>query len=257
MKKYRYSYQTIVRYSALVASHQFQLRCSASSDGSQNIIEQNLELLSSAKRHYTSDNFGNTLIYGSVRAPHDIFVVAINGVALCGYYLFVEATPHPMFLAHTSLTASNSEIMLFGDGAPRVGSSIEQALVLCQMLHSKMSYIPGVTTTESSAIDSFSLSAGVCQDYAHLLISLARSRGIHARYVAGLLVGTGQTHAWVEIYSNGAWHGVDPTHNRRIDFGYIKISHGRDAADCSVSRGVYRGTASHTTEVRVMVDEII
>ncbi len=58
---------------------------------------------------------------------------------------------------------------------------------------------------------------GVCQDYAELFTTLARSIGIPCKTVggyaldqnSGLLVG----HAWNEVEINGKWYGVDPTWN--------------------------------------------
>ncbi len=256
MGRYRYSYQTIVRYNELVTNHHFLLRCQPREDCGLTVLEQNIDLLSSTTINEAVDVFGNKIIYGSMIKPHDIFVVSTNGVVECEGYWIEDPSPMPMYRAFTSKTQASPEISQFGAVTPCEGSSLEQMVELSQRLHSNMSYIPGITSAESSAAQSFSMGAGVCQDYAHLLISLARDRGIKARYVAGLVVGTGETHAWVEIHSDGVWHGIDPTHNVLVEQGYIKLSHGRDAADCSVSRGVHRGSAFHTTEVKVVVTEI-
>ena len=83
-----------------------------------------------------------------------------------------------------------------------------------------------------------------------------RAAHIPARYVNGFIEGEGATHAWVEVYDDGAWWGIDPTHNRPIEWGYIKLSHGRDAEDCPVNRGVFTGAASQTAEIRVIVEEL-
>lgn len=188
--------------------------------------------------------------------PHDLFVVSVNGVVDCLGYRVEEPYPMPFYGAFTPKTQASPEISQFGAVTPNQGRALDQVLELSKRLHSNMSYIPGVTSADSSAADSFSMGAGVCQDYAHLLISLARDRGIKARYVAGLVVGTGETHAWVEVYCDGVWYGVDPTHDTIVGDGYIKLSHGRDAADCSVSRGTHRGAGFHTTEVKVVVTKL-
>lgn len=256
MSRYSYSYQTIVRYGELITHHHFLLRCQPREDCGTTVLEQNIDLLTSANVTGWTDIFGNRVLYGSMITPHDIFVVATNGVVDCGEYRMVDPSPSPMYRSFTSKTQASGEISQFGAVTPCEGSPLEQVIKLSQRLHSNMSYIPGVTSAESSAAESFSIGAGVCQDYAHLLISLARDRGIKARYVAGLVVGTGETHAWVEVYSDGVWYGVDPTHNVVVGEGYIKLSHGRDAGDCSVSRGTHRGAGFHTTEVKVVVTKI-
>lgn len=76
-----------------------------------------------------------------------------------------------------------------------------------------------------------------------------------ARYVNGFMQGIGLTHAWVEVHDGKAWHGIDPTNNRLIEYGYVKLSHGRDALDCPVNRGVFTGMASQQVEIRVIVEE--
>ena len=67
------------------------------------------------------------------------------------------------------------------------------------------------------------LGKGVCQDYSHILIALCRKYKIPARYVVGMIIGEGATHAWVEVYYDGCWYGLDPTHNKEVDDYFIKI----------------------------------
>ncbi len=257
MGRYRYSYKTVVRYEDLIFDHHFLLRCQPREDCGTTIVEQHIELLSSVNANHGVDIFGNKILYGSMISPHDIFVVATNGVVSCKEYRIEDSAPLPIYRSFTPKTLPSVEITEFGAATPQEGTPLDQALILSQRLHSNMSYIPGVTSAESSAAESFSIGAGVCQDFAHLLISLLRNRGIKARYVAGLVMGTGETHAWCEVYSEGVWYGVDPTHNNLVQRGYIKLAHGRDARDCSVSRGIHRGGAVfHTTEVKVVVTEI-
>ena len=57
------------------------------------------------------------------------------------------------------------------------------------------------------------LGCGVCQDYSHIMIALCQMSRIPARYVVGMLMGEGLSHAWVEIYDGGAWRGIDPTNH--------------------------------------------
>lgn len=97
---------------------------------------------------------------------------------------------------------------------------------------------------------------GVCQDYAHVFIALARLAGWHARYCMGLTVGEGATHAWAEIYYEGAWHGFDPTRDCRTDASYLRFATGRDAADCPVEQGTFYGLADQTQTVFMRVKEI-
>lgn len=97
---------------------------------------------------------------------------------------------------------------------------------------------------------------GACQDYAHVFIALARLAGWYARYCMGLTVGEGATHAWAEIYYEGAWHGFDPTRDCRTDASYLRFATGRDAADCPVEQGTFYGLADQTQTVFMRVKEI-
>ena len=61
---------------------------------------------------------------------------------------------------------------------------------------------------------------------AHLLRAALRSRGLAARYVAGLIPGEGETHAWVEVHDGAGYVGVDPTRVRLCDDGYLRVNAG-------------------------------
>lgn len=77
--------------------------------------------------------------------------------------------------------------------------------------------------------------AGVCQDFAHVMLAACRAEGFLARYVSGMVPGEGETHAWVEVYEDGHWHACDPTFNKPADEGYIKLAHGHDTNDSAVN----------------------
>ena len=95
----------------------------------------------------------------------------------------------------------------------------------------------------------------VRQDYAQILIALCHLEKIPARYVAGMMIGEGASHAWVEICQDGIWYGLDPTNNKLVDDDYIKLSHGRDASDCLINRGVIVGGGEQTQDIKVHVWE--
>lgn len=95
---------------------------------------------------------------------------------------------------------------------------------------------------------------GVCQDYSHILLSLCRMERIPARYVVGMLVGEGLSHAWVEVYESGRWIALDPTNNLVVDDEHIRISVGRDYGDCTMNQGIFVGQTTQTQEVKVFVE---
>jgi len=135
------------------------------------------------------------------------------------------------------------------------------------MIHEKFSYVKGATHVNSSILDSLSLGAGVCQDFAHLLLGVVRKQGLPARYVSGYLVpesaaspnaklqeviGGSASHAWAEVYlPDVGWVGLDPTLGRPLGLQHVRIAYGRDYGDVAPVRGVYKGHAGQRLSVDV------
>lgn len=116
-----------------------------------------------------------------------------------------------------------------------------------------MRYEPGITTVRTTAAEAVAGGVGVCQDYAHVMISLCRACGLPARYVSGHLVGEGAMHAWVEVLlpcNDGSGDSIawafDPTHGRKTSLRYLSVAVGRDFADVSPTRGIFRSAAPGT-----------
>lgn len=107
-----------------------------------------------------------------------------------------------------------------------------------------------------SAETAFARREGVCQDYSHVMLSLLRMEGIPARYVTGMMVGEGASHAWVEAQCCGYWYGFDPTNDLLVDDSYIRAACGRDSADCDIIRGTFYGSACQMQQERVLVETI-
>lgn len=126
----------------------------------------------------------------------------------------------------------------------------ELADEIVHFVHRHMTYTKDVTDVFTTAATAFAQARGVCQDYAHIAISLARAAGLPARYVSGHLLGEGATHAWVEFLVADRTHGplvlsYDPTYGKPTDFRYIVVAIGRDYDDVPPTSGVFTGhTAS-------------
>jgi transglutaminase-like putative cysteine protease len=122
-------------------------------------------------------------------------------------------------------------------------------------------YIKGITNVESTLDEVWNLKAGVCQDFAHVLLVMLKLIHIPARYVSGYICpnkngmrGEGATHAWVEAYIPFyGWLGFDPTNNCIVNEMHVRLAVGRSFNDCSPVKGTYKGTTSQTLEVGVSV----
>ncbi|MFR9651171.1 MAG: transglutaminase domain-containing protein [Rikenellaceae bacterium] len=255
-RRYSFSYQCIERYNVMVRDYHFLLRCRPHEAPFQHCEQNSLRLLTGVKVNTAYDTFGNAIHYGSFEEEHDLFVISMSGIVMCDEYQIKESNPEPIYLNQSHFTQASGEIAKLSQSVGLFSSDLEVALQLMGVLYSRIEYRAGATTVNTTAAMALELGAGVCQDLSHLLLSMCRFRGIRARYVMGYVIGEGETHAWVEIWSDGIWYGVDPTHNILIDSGYIKVAHGRDAADCSIVRGMRRGVSEAQTQVRVVVEEI-
>ncbi len=97
-----------------------------------------------------------------------------------------------------------------------------------------LSYVPGSSNAATTALETYVSRAGVCRDYAHLLIAMTRASAIPARFVSvyGLGVEPQDFHAVAEVFLDNTWYLVDPTGMSTSD-SMAKIGVGRDAADVS------------------------
>ncbi|MEI9933500.1 MAG: transglutaminase family protein [Ferruginibacter sp.] len=106
---------------------------------------------------------------------------------------------------------------------------------LNEYVYANFKYIKGVTSIETTLDEIWKLKAGVCQDFAHILLAMLRLLGIPARYVSGYvcphdhnLRGEGATHAWVEAYMPYyGWLGLDPTNNCFVNDLHVRLAIGR------------------------------
>ncbi len=149
------------------------------------------------------------------------------------------------------------------------GTSLGFVEAATRIIHERFRYEKGATHVKSSIADAMSSGAGVCQDFAHLLIATARARGLPARYVSGYLVprrtaepgasveeviGGQASHAWTEVYVPGlGWSPQDPTLGRPVGLRHVRIAYGRDYGDVAPVRGVYKGHAGQRLSVDVRV----
>jgi transglutaminase-like putative cysteine protease len=132
---------------------------------------------------------------------------------------------------------------------------------LNEYVYKHFQYIKGVTNVTTTLDEIWKIKAGVCQDFAHILLAMLRLLNVPARYVSGYvcppennLRGEGATHAWVEAYIPFyGWLGLDPTNNCVVNDLHVRLAVGRNFSDCSPVKGTYKGMAKQTLEVGVSV----
>jgi transglutaminase-like putative cysteine protease len=138
------------------------------------------------------------------------------------------------------------------------------SIVLAQVtarLRDLITYKKGVTSSSTTVSDVLDLGQGVCQDYAHVALSLLRMLGVPSRYVSGYLFRPNsaelETHAWVESFlPSVGWLGIDPTHGELAGQSHAAVAVGRSYADVPPNRGVYRGGAEEKIRVSVSIQAL-
>lgn len=129
-------------------------------------------------------------------------------------------------------------------------------------VYKNFEYKKNITSVETKVDEIWKLKAGVCQDFAHVLLVMLRFSGIPARYVSGYICpknhelrGEGATHAWVEAYIPfHGWLGFDPTNNCLASDRHVRLAIGRSFTDCTPVKGTYKGSSAHTLEVSVTIE---
>ncbi len=215
-----------------------------------------------------TDHYGNDVRHFNVLPQHNrLSVVAISDV-LTPYELRdneTELLPLDAFdyLDATHYAPDNEAIRGFARPHVVEGNPFASAMALMRAIYYSMTYEPGATDVQTSAQQALELKKGVCQDFAHLMLSACRSQRLPARYVSGYLYGPSSTaddaasHAWVDVFIAGkGWVSLDPTHNSPQTEKYVRLGVGRDYADVPPTRGTYRGTAKEKLEVQVSVREV-
>ena len=175
------------------------------------------------------------------------------------------------YLVPTAYAPNTTQLVELVRGAEEKGGGTATgfALAVTALIYERFRYEKGATQVHSSVEDVLREGAGVCQDFAHLLLALARMRGLPGRYVSGYLApsspgkkesdmeevrGGLSSHAWAEIFIAGAgWLGLDPTLGQPVSQQHIHLAYGRDYGDVAPVRGVYRGHAGQRLSVDVRV----
>jgi transglutaminase-like putative cysteine protease len=141
-----------------------------------------------------------------------------------------------------------------------LGTALTQ---LNEAIHEKFAYKPGATENSTPLNEVWKNKAGVCQDFAHIGLSILRTAGLPARYVCGYieaytpdqasrLTGAMATHAWIEVLVPGmSWVAIDPTNRQWVNERYVAVAYGRDFRDATPLRGTFKGSGGQTMKVRV------
>lgn len=228
------------------------------------------------------DAFGNRHHFFDIDHPHDHLDITVSAVIEramqdppsdgfslpLGSWSELEALANDWdmweYLHSTELTTVSRALTSWLEGVPSTAEDDPYTRLnnLTQHMFKTFEYQPGSTHVDSTIDHFLEMKAGVCQDYAHLMIAVARAWGIPARYVSGYLYDAEEqtlraanaTHAWVECWlPQLGWMPFDPTNAKVDDENLITVAIGRDYRDVAPSRGITFGGGRSELSVGVNV----
>lgn len=274
---------TTFRYKPAVRESVMEVRMQARSEANQRCLSFRLDVNPPANITQYFDFTGNTVHHFDIAGSHTQVKVTAQST--------VEVQPVPTPCPSDTgdradldvLTASDDYWeMLLPSQFAHSGEALEQLakelrcerraapLELLRQLNEGIyrlfAYVPNSTKVDSPIEEALRTRQGVCQDFAHIMIALARSLRIPCRYVSGYLFHRelegekkdrsleGASHAWVEaLVPRLGWVAFDPTNNLMGADRHIRVAIGRDYADVPPTRGVYKGDAHSELSVAVTV----
>ena len=259
------------------------LRLRPREDGEQRVASFALEIEPAAAPIAFADSFGNSCHLFNVHRAHEHTVVrSLSDVETAPApdlpdrmetdawdTLREIAAPldHFEFLSPSRFARPSPALAAFteADGLRRGDDPLSSLLELGRALHAAFRYEPGSTAVDSPIEHILETGRGVCQDYTHVMIAIARSWGIPSRYVSGYIhregapgeqTPEGASHAWAEfLLPELGWLGIDPTNDTLADHRHVRIAVGRDYADAAPTRGAVFGGGESRLDVRVTVTE--
>jgi transglutaminase-like putative cysteine protease len=206
------------------------------------VVEERLTITPSMKVHnFCDERSGNRFI--RLDAP--------KGRLSVNYHAQVRlvAAPVPLHLDETPVTSVPDDVLHYlmpsryceSDSMSRAAqqlfgslpSGIGRVRAVENWIHDSIAYLPGCTSSTTTARDVFVQRAGVCRDFAHLGITLCRALNIPARLVVGYVhfdEPPQDFHAVFEAWLEGRWVLFDPSHMAPID-RLVRVGTGRDAKD--------------------------
>ena len=288
LARYRVIHETRYRYPQAVTSSRQQAHLTPRVTAWQSVEEHALTITPTpTERADSEDFFGNPITRCAIEGRFDEQIMHAESVVTVLPHapavdaaspdwrsvreLCAEGTPGLRFELAQFVVASDlapvlAEAAGYAKNYLREGGPWLTCLInLTRAINQNFAFDPAATTLTTPVAEVLEKKRGVCQDFAHLMISCLRSSGLPARYVSGYilthpqagwprLIGADASHAWVSAWCpEFGWVDFDPTNGKLADTEFITLGWGRDFSDVTPLRGVVLGSGSQELEVRVTV----
>jgi transglutaminase-like putative cysteine protease len=287
---FRVTHITDYRYAEPVAEAYLELRLTPPNREMQTVREHRLMIEPASQTSGYCDYFGNEVSFLSLPYRHKRLTIRSEAL--------IKTLPGSLPGESLGLTIQESRQILTGSlsvvfdylqptDMVRIGresvqwakrylngrTTLREGLeALNKAIYETFQYKKGATNFSTEVRSIWRDRTGVCQDFAHIMLSVLRTAGLPARYVCGYietgptkgpngeskrLIGSVATHAWVEVLVPGQqWVALDPTNNRWCGDQHISVSFGRDATEAAPIRGTFKGTGHQTMKVQVRVTRL-
>jgi len=279
MPRLHAKHRTEIHYAGSVGESVNEIRLVPSGNGRQDVEWSHVRTEPAAELLSHHDAYGNEVRWFQLTEPHGVLVVESEAVVVTKPGTWrqeyaddgITATADPAyvddfaeFLSGSSRIRWVEPVKSFAEtlDLDESGSLVLWGASLEAEINRAIVYTTGVTEVDTPIEEVVRVGRGVCQDMAHLMIAVARRRGVAARYVSGWLHlpgldVPGESHAWVEIAVPGmGWVEYDPTHPSPSTEHYVRLAVGRDYDDVPPLRGSYLGPPTDRMDVVVEVREL-
>jgi len=289
--RYRVIHETRYSYSTSVTSARQLAHLSPRVTSWQHVLSHRLEIEPQPSEIETDrDFFGNEIVRLSIDRAHDTLAARAESIVEVEEHAPANDTSSPPWEAALGapgvwgpgVELDVEQYRVASPAVPLLAASREYArtslragrpwleaiLDLTRRIKADFSYDTKATTVATRVAEVLEHRSGVCQDFAHLMLSCLRSNGLPARYVSGYVLNVAQperqrttgadaSHAWVAAYCPAlGWVAFDPTNGKIADTEFVTLGWGREFSDVTPLRGVVLGAASQTLSVAVSVESI-
>ena len=252
-------HRTLLTYSEPIAETYMQVRLRPRDGAGQVVRRFTLTVAPRSEARSYLDGFGNHVHYFNHVPPHaEVEVIGHSVVATSAGIPDPEDGEFPDdFLQFRGPVMDVAGVRAIARRFS-AGTAEERLDRLAAYINQHIEYRPQTTDVYTAVDEVLHNHVGVCQDFAHLFISVARAMEIPTRYVSGYIHagkgrrGAGASHAWAEALVPGSgWIGYDPTNPIRASEHHVRVAVGRDYQDISPTRGTFVGRARETMAVEV------
>ena len=275
MPEFYIHHRTLYSYPEKVVDSANQIKLYPFNDNHQQVVSHLLKISQQPSIFTLQDYFNNTTGFFSLLQPHQELSIES--------FLRVQMS-NPLYPSRDAssevwdkILAEDLQQRFFDYLRPEIAESetevrsiliasedklvhpLDSLTSLSSFIYKNFTYKKGVTNIETQVDEIWKLKAGVCQDFAHLLLYMMRLLKIPGRYISGYICpgtsewrGEGATHAWVEAWlPDLGWVGIDPTNNCLAGERHVRLATGRNFTDTTPVKGTYKGAEEHILEVTV------